>query len=450
MKKILSVFMAAILLAALFTGCNRNVNQGTTPQNNDGKTTIRYLNFKPEIATVYDEIAKAYSKETGNTLIVETAASGNYEQTLAAKMGTSEAPTLFQINGPKGYANWKDYCADLSNTELYKHLTDKSLAVTVNGKVYGIPYVVEGYGIIYNKAITDKYFALKDKSTEFKSMDEIKNFDSLKKLVEDMQKNADKLGIKGVFASTSLKTGEDWRWQTHLANIPVYYEFNENNVDLSGEATKTINFKYSENFKNIFDLYINNSTTDKKVLGSKIVDESMAEFALGQCAMVQNGNWAWSQINGIDKNTVKAENIKYLPIYIGVNGEEKQGLCIGTENFFAINSKAPEQEQKAAEEFIYWLFSSETGKRFVNEQLEFIAPFDTFTDEERPEDPLAQEVIKWMNNADVTTIPWNFTVFPSQTFKEDFGASLLQYAQGTKNWDKVKDDFTKSWKNESQ
>lgn len=450
MKKILSILMVIIMIASVFTGCNRNGNQGTTPQNNDGKTTVRYLNFKPEIATVYDEIAKAYNKETGNTLIVETAASGNYEQTLAAKMGTNEAPTLFQINGPKGYANWQDYCADLSNTELYKHLTDKSLAVTVDGKVYGIPYVVEGYGIIYNKEITDKYFALKDKSTEFKSMDEIKNFDSLKKLVEDMQKNADKLGIKGVFAATSLKTGEDWRWQTHLANIPVYYEFNENNVDLSGDATKTINFKYSENFKNIFDLYINNSTTDKKVLGSKIVDESMAEFALGQCAMVQNGNWAWSQINGIDKNTVKAENIKYLPIYMGIDGEEKQGLCIGTENFFAINSKASEQEQKAAADFMYWLFSSETGKKFVNEQLEFIAPFDTFTDEERPEDPLAQEVIKWMNNADVTTIPWNFTVFPSQTFKEDFGASLLQYAQGSKNWDKVKEDFTKSWKNESQ
>ena len=450
MKKFLSILMAIMMIATLFTGCNRNENQGTTPQSNDGKTTVRYLNFKPEIATVYDEIAKAYNKETGNTLIVETAASGNYEQTLAAKMGTTEAPTLFQINGPKGYANWQDYCADLSNTELYKHLTDKSLAVTVDGKVYGIPYVVEGYGIIYNKEITDKYFALKDKATEFKSMDEIRNFDSLKKLVEDMQKNADKLGIKGVFAATSLKTGEDWRWQTHLANIPVYYEFNENKVDLSGDATKTLNFKYSENFKNIFDLYINNSTTDKKVLGSKIVDESMAEFALGQCAMVQNGNWAWSQINDIDKNTVKAENIKYLPIYMGVDGEEKQGLCIGTENFFAINSKATEQEQKAAADFMYWLFSSETGKKFVNEQLEFIAPFDTFTDEERPKDPLAQEVIKWMNNADVTTIPWNFTIFPSQTFKEDFGASLLQYAQGTKKWEQVKSDFIKTWKNESQ
>lgn len=450
MKKIISVLIAICLLLTVFTGCNKNDDGGTTPQGNDGKTTIRFLNFKPEIAPYYDEIVKAYNSETGNTVIVETAASGNYEQTLAAKMGTSEAPTLFQINGPKGYANWKDYCADLSDTELYKHLTDKSLAITVDGKVYGIPYVVEGYGIIYNKEITDKYFALSEKSTEFKSMDDIKSFDSLKKLVEDMQKNADKLGIKGVFASTSLKTGEDWRWQTHLANIPIYYEFNDNNTDLSSDDTKTVNFKYSENFKNIFDLYINNSTTDKKVLGSKIVDESMAEFALGQCAMVQNGNWAWSQISKVDKNTVKAENVKYLPIYMGVEGEENQGLCIGTENFFAVNSKATAKEQQAAKDFMYWLFSSETGKKYVNEKLEFIAPFDTFKEDERPSDPLAQEVIKWMNNAEVTTIPWNFTVFPSQTFKEDFGASLLQYAQGSKEWDKVKEDFVKNWKNESQ
>ena len=176
----------------------------------------------------------------------------------------------------------------------------------------------------------------------------------------------------------------------------------------------------------------------------------MAEFALGQCAMVQNGNWAWSQINGVEQNTVKAENVKYLPIYMGIDGEENQGLCIGTENFFAINSKATEEEQQAAEDFMYWLFSSETGKKYVTEKLEFIAPFDTFTENERPSDPLAQEVIKWMNNADVKTIPWNFTIFPSQTFKDDFGSGLLQYAQGTKTWDEVEKIFVERWKSESQ
>lgn len=450
MKKLLSILMVISLFGTFFTACTRNDNQNPTGQSNEEKATVRFLNFKPEVANVYDEIAKAYKDETGNTLIVETAASGNYEQTLTAKMGTNEAPTLFQINGPKGYANWKDYCADLSDTELYKHLTDKSLAVMSDGKVYGIPYVVEGYGIIYNKAITDKYFALKNKSTEYKSMDEIKSFDALKAVVEDMQKNAKELGINGVFASTSLKTGEDWRWQTHLANIPVYYEFEDKNTDLTSDETKTIDFKYADNFKKIFDLYINNSVTDKKKLGSKIVDESMAEFALGQCAMVQNGNWAWGQIENVKGNVVEAENVKYLPIYMGLEGEENQGLCIGTENFFAINAKASDADQKAAEDFMYWLFSSETGKEFVTDELELIAPFDTFTEDERPEDPLAQEVFKWMNNADVTTIPWNFTVFPSATFKADFGAALLQYAQGTKSWDEVKNIFVERWKSESQ
>lgn len=447
MKKILSIIMVVCLISTFFTACNMDRNNGQTNKN---EAVVRFLNFKPEVASIYEEISKAYKEETGKTLIVETAASGNYEQTLAAKMGTKEAPTLFQINGPKGYVNWKDYCADLSETELYKHLTDKSLAVTVGGNVYGIPYVVEGYGIIYNKEITDKYFALEDRNTDFKSMDEIKSFDALKIVVEDMQKNASKLGIKGVFASTSLKTGEDWRWQTHLANIPLYYEFVKNDIDLTSNETETVKFEYSDNFKNIFDLYINNSVSDKKVLGSKIVDESMAEFALGQCAMVQNGNWAWSQISQVSGNKVKAENIKYLPIYMGISGEENQGLCIGTENFFAINSKTSEADRKATEDFIFWLFSSETGKNFVVNKLNLIAPFDTFEEDEKPSDPLAQEVISWMNNVEVTSIPWNFTIFPSQSFKSDFGAALLQYAQGTKEWADVKNLFVERWKSEYQ
>ena len=447
MKKILSIILSLCLIVSIFAACNKSDKNNNTTQKT---TTIRFLNFKPEVANVYEDIAKAYEKETGVKLIVETAASGNYEQTLTAKMGTNEAPTLFQINGPKGYTNWKNYCADLSNTELYRHLTDKNLAVTVDGKVYGIPYVVEGYGIIYNKEITDKYFALQDKKTDFKSMDDINSFNSLKSLVEDMQKNADKLGIKGVFASTSLKTGEDWRWHTHLANIPVYYEFNDNNVDLSGDKTNSIEFKYSENFKNIFDLYINNSVTNKKMLGSKIVDESMAEFALGQCAMVQNGNWAWSQISNVKGNVVKQENIKYLPIYMGINGEENQGLCIGTENFFAINSKASQEQQKATADFIYWLFSSKTGKDYVINKLDLIAPFDTFNENEKPKDPLAKEVINWMNKENINTIPWNFTIFPSQTFKNDFGSALLQYSQGTKKWENVKNTVVEKWKSESK
>lgn len=438
MKKILAILLT---LAIVFTlaAC------GAT----SGKGEVYYLNFKPEIAEIYEEIGKAYEKETGNKLKVVTAASGTYEQTLKSEIEKSDAPTLFQINGPRGYANWKDYCLDLKDSEIYKHLADKNLAVTVNGGVYGIPYVIEGYGIIYNNAIMEKYFALSGKATEFKSMDEVNSFAKLKAVVEDMTKNKDKLGITGVFASTSLQPGEDWRWQTHLANVPVFYEFKNNNVDLTGDATKTIKFQYAENYKNIFDLYINNSTVAPTLLGSKQVADSMAEFALGQAAMVQNGNWAWGQIKGVDGNVVKEEDIRFLPIYTGIEGEEKQGLSSGTENFFAVNAKASPEKQKQALDFIYWLFSSKTGKDFVTNKLGFIAPFDTFAENEKPTDPLAKEVLKWMSKEGSVNVAWNFTVFPSQKFKDNFGANLLQYAQGKTSWDDVKAQVIADWATES-
>lgn len=437
MKRWLCALAALVMLASL-TACGQKTDT----------LTVRYLNFKPEIAAKYEELARIYEEETGVKVVVETAANNTYEQTLTAKMATSDAPTLFQINGPRGYAAWKSYCADLSDTQLYQHLTDKSLALTDGDKVVGIPYVVEGYGIIYNRAIMDKYFALTDRQQQVNSVDEINNFDRLRTVVEDMQKHRDAIGIKGVFASTSLKSGEDWRWQTHLVNIPVYYEFADGKIDLTGDDVRTLQMKYADNLKNIFDLYTDNSVTDKKLLGSKTVSDSMAEFALGQCAMVQNGNWAWDQIDDVAGNTVDEEDVKYLPIYTGIEGEETQGLCIGTENYYAINSKATEEEQKAAADFIYWLYSSDTGKEYVTDEFGFIPPFDTFEEDEQPDDPLASEVLRYMKNTDVTTIPWNFTLFPSSKWKEDFGASLLSYVQGSKKFEDVITDAANSWKTE--
>ena len=441
MKKINKVLKVAVLSAAsalLLASCGGKK-----------QVTVRYLNFKPEVANVYQELAAAYEKETGVKVIVETAANNQYEATLMSKMATKDAPTLFQINGPRGYANWKDYCADLSNTEIYKHLSDKSLAVSANGKAYGVPYVVEGYGIIYNKAITDRYFALASKATSYSSMEEINSFAKLKALCDDMQANAKNLGIKGVFASTSLKAGEDWRWQTHLANVPVYYEFKNNKVDLGSDATKKIKFQYGNEFKNIFDLYITDSVTDRKALGTKTVTDSMSEFALEECAMVQNGNWAWGQVAGVSGNKVLPENVKYLPIYSGVEGEESQGLCTGTENFYCINSQATAEEQKATADFIYWLYSSPMGKDYVTNKLGFIAPFDTFAANERPTDPLAVEINNWMSKEGIESCSWNFTLFPSQRFKDDFGSDLLQYAQGTKSWADVADNVINNWAKES-
>jgi raffinose/stachyose/melibiose transport system substrate-binding protein len=267
-------------------------------------------------------------------------------------------------------------------------------------------------------------------------------------MIEDIMKK--ELGIDGVFASTSLSSGEDWRWQTHLLNVPLYYEYQNKDKHATLELldAKEIAFNYSNNYRNIFDLYTNNSLTDKKLLGSKSVADSMAEFALGKAAMVQNGNWAWSQISDVKGNTVKAEDIKMLPIYTGVKGEEKQGIAIGTENYFAINKNVSEEKRKASLSFLDWLFSSETGKKYVTEKLGFITPFNTFKDDEKPNDPLAREISRYLEDGDKEIIPWIFTGFPSENFKKETGNALLEYVQGAKKWEEVRDIVINKWKSE--
>ncbi len=456
MKKLSAIILCVVLILSLY-GCggNNNPSDTDTTSQNTGQSTsteIYFLNFKPEVSSVYEEIAAKYKEETGITVKVVTAASDTYEQTLTSEVAKKDAPTIFQINGPIGYQKWANYCADLSDTKLYSYLSDKSLAITEGNGVYGIPYVVEAYGIIYNEDILDRYFELTDRQTKVNSIEEITNFETLKTVVEDMTAHKSTLEIDGVFASTSFSSGNQWRWNTHLANVPLYYEFNENeNYDdptLAGLDTEEITFKYSENFKNIFDLYTNNSGTEKGLLGSKSIGDSMAEFALGKVAMVQNGTWAYKEISGVDGNIVDEDDIGFLPIYTGVEGEEKQGLCIGTENYLAINSKVSEEKQQASIAFLEWLFSSETGKEYVTEKLEFISPFNTFEDDEMPDDPLSEETIRWMNREGITSVPWIFTSFPSEVFKEDLSSALLEYVQGQTDWETVKDRTINSWKNE--
>lgn len=444
MKKTISFILSLIcaLSCVSLAGCGEK-----------DSAQVYFLNFKPESASVYEELAKKYEEEKGVKVKVVTAAANNYEQTLKSEIAKSSAPTIFQVNGPVGYEAWKSYCLDIKDSKLYDMLSDKSLAIKEGDGVYAIPYVVEGYGIIYNDAIMKKYFALPNKKTDLKSADEIDSFDKLKAVVEDMSKNLSALGIEGVFASTSLSSGEDWRWQTHLLNVPVYYEFadkNDENADLplavldAGE----IEYKYAENFENLFDLYINNSVTKPSLLGSKSVADSMAEFALGKAAMVQNGNWAWSQISGVEGNTVKKEDIKMLPLYTGAEGEKGQGICIGTENYLAINKNASEEQQKNSLDFLEWLFDSETGKKYVTEKLGFITPFSTFSEDELPDDPLAKEIARYMNDDAVKNIPWVFTGFPSEAFKKDTGSALLDYVQGDKKWEDVRKIITDKWKSE--
>lgn len=448
MKKSLLSLLSMMSAATLLAACGGS-DPGASSGNDGGETadagTVYYLNFKPEIADAIEDLAEAYTEETGIEVKMVTAASGTYEQTLKSEITKSAPPTVFFINGPIGYNNWKDYTLDLSQTDLYSWLVDKDLAITEDLSVYGLPITVEGYGIIYNNAVMDAYFASANKKTDYTSVDDINNFDALKAVVEDMTALKDELGIEGVFSSTSLASGEQWRFQTHLANLPIYYEYKDKDVDSLSE----IDFTHSKEYQNIFDLYLNNSTTAPGLLGSKTTTDSMTEFALGKSAMVQNGNWGWGQISGTEGNVVNEEDVHFMPIYIGAEGEESQGLAIGTENFLAINSQAAEEDIQASIDFVEWMYSSETGKDYVINEFGFIPTFNSFTEDEFPTDPLAQDVLASMNDEMQYSVPWSFTTFPSEQFKNDFGSALLMYAQEQATWDEVTETVIDSWAREA-
>lgn len=431
MKKITALSMAVMMAASMIPS--------VPVMAEEAKGSVYYLNFKPEQADQWVELGEKYTEETGVPVTVVTAASGTYESTLKSEMAKDEAPTLFQVNGPVGLASWKDYCYDLKDTEIYKQLTSEEFALTnEDGSVPGIAYVIETYGLIYNKALLNDYF--ETDGAVVKSVEEINSFDTLKAVADDIQAKKDDLGIEGAFTSAGFDASSDWRFKTHLANIPIYYEYQADGID----STDAIKGTYLENFKNIFDLYITDSTCEPSVLSSKTGEDAASEFALGEAVFYQNGTWAY---NDIKDNEVADEDMGMLPIYIGVEGEENQGLCTGSENYWCVNSKASEEDIQATLDFLNWVITSDEGRTSLSQEMGFVTPFKTFDGNFESENPLVVDANKYIADGK-TSVAWNFTTMPSEEWKNQVGSAMLEYAQGTGEWDAVEKAFVDGWATE--
>ncbi len=441
MKRKMATVIAAGLTVTALTAALAGCSAGGDGDGGDAEGKVYYLNFKPEQADDWVALAAEYTEETGVQVDVQTAASGTYETTLKSEMAKSNAPTLFQVNGPVGLASWKDYVADLSDTAVYEHLNDQSVALTGDdGEVLAIPYVVETYGIIYNKKIVNDYIALGDSSVS--SIDEITDFATLSSVVEGIQAHKDDLGIEGAFTSAGFDSSSDWRFKTHLANIPLYWQFKADGV--TGQPAE-INDSYLDGYQDIFDLYINNATVDPSTLSGKTIEDSNSEFALGKAAFYQNGTWAYGDVSG---QAVADEDLGMLPIYIGAEGEENSGLVTGSENYWVVNNESSEADQQATKDFLEWVITSDTGRDTLANTMGFVTPFDTFGDY-LPANPLVRADAEY-TAAGKTAVTWNFTVMPSEEWKNGVGQALLQYAQGTGDWDAVETAYVDGWATEYQ
>lgn len=414
MKRTVSIILIALMITVLFAGCMKK----------DDKANVYYLNFKPEQDAAWQALAKKYSAEKGVDVKVVTASQGTYEQTLTAEIDKSEAPTLFQISGAIALDSWEDYCMDLTNTELHKELTSNDFALQKDGRVYGIAYVYEGYGIIVNKKLLSKAGY---------SMNDIKNFNGLKRVAEDITRRKKDLGFSA-FASSGLDSSSSWRFAGHLANMPLFYEFREDKIVSQPSSIKGT---YLNQFKEIWDLYTKNSTVDASTLTAVTGDQAIAEFKGEKAVFYQNGTWSYTDIKSIGD-----ENIGYIPIYTGID-DENMGLACGTENYWAINKKASEADRKATLDFLTWVVTSEEGTTALAQDMGFVSPFK----KAKKVDNVLSNIMNDYVNEGKYTVSWDFNYTPNvDVWRADLVSALAAYSAGKGDWDAVKKAFVDNWK----
>ncbi len=438
-KNILTLGLASLMSVSMLAGCGDK--QTVTPDAStssavEGKGSVYYLNFKPEADAQWQELASIYTEETGVPVTVVTAASGQYEATLKSEMAKSEVPTLFQVNGPVGLAAWKDYCYDLKGTAVDGELASKDFELMNGDQVAGIGYCMESYGLIFNKNLLEQAGY---------SQEDIKSLDDLVKVSEDITKRSDELGFSA-FTSAGMDGSSDWRFKTHLANLPIYYEYVSEGV-LDSDAIKGT---YLDQYRKVWDMYVNNATCNPTQLSTKTGDDAVADFLMEKAVFYQNGTWAYNDVADIGD-----ENLGYLPIYFGVE-DDKEGLCTGTENYWCVNAKAEQDDIDATLAFMHWAVSSETGLKAMcggegampsgDAGMGLSLPFKGNLESNNLLVNLANSYVK----EGKTPIAWTFTTMPSEEWKNGVGSALTTYAadQTDANWDKVVKAFVDGWKEE--
>ena len=441
MKKLIALLLAVVMVMGLAACGSKTTTETKAPTEakvdtpaTEAKTdapaaagSVYYLNFKPEADAAWQDLAKVYTDKTGVKVTVVTAASGTYDTTLTAELDKDAAPTMFQAGNQGAIDAYGEWCLDLRDTDVYKEMTTDDFNLKgEDGSVLSIGYCYESFGIIVNKALLEK---------AGHSLDEITNFESLKAVADDIHARASELGFDA-FTSAGLDGSSSWRFSGHLLNMPLFYQFRDDNVT---KQPATITNKYLDNFKAIWDLYTTDSATTGAALTTATGDQAEAEFGKGEAVFYQNGTWEYGNLTGTFG--MNPDDLAMIPIYCGVEGEEKAGLCSGTENCWAVNKEAAPEDIQATLDFMKWVVTSEEGTTMLAEEF---GPCP-FKNAKTPENVFFADANKLVADGNYT-VTWAFNWTPGV---DDFRAAVVdamtQYTSGTGDWAAVETAIVDGW-----
>lgn len=399
-------------MLVLLVGCSASSEEETK--------TIEIFQFKVEIADAMEDLKVEYEKShPGIKLDIRTVGGGSdYGASLRAKFASGEEPDIFNIGGYNEMEMWQEYLEDLSDEPWVQDM--KELAkepMTKDGKLYGQPMNLEGYGFIYNKELFEKA-----------------GIDQLPTTLPELEEAAQKLESAGI---TPFANGYQESFVLGNHNVNVAFANQEDpGAFIQGLSGGTETFANNEVFAQWLDLldltlkYSNRNplTTD--------YNTQVTMFASGEAAMMQQGNWTQVQIDGINPDI----DMGILPMPINEVSNDK--LFVGVPNNWVVNRNSEVKEE--AKEFLNWLVTSDTGKEFMTKRFKFIPAFDSVEVATEDIGVLGMEVLKYTDEG--KTLTWNWFRFPNGMSPE-FASAMQAYIGGKTDTDEMLETFQVNWDN---
>ncbi|MEH7387397.1 ABC transporter substrate-binding protein [Bacillus sp. JJ1521] len=422
MKRIL-LLVSMFLVIGILGACS---DKEKTGGKGDGGTkeetvTLNMMQFKVEIADQLQAMIDEYEKEHPNIKIkLETVGGGaDYGAALKAKFASGDEPDIFNNGGFKELELWKERLADLSDEPWVEHVLPigKVPMTDTDGKLYGMPVNLEGYGFVYNKDLFEKA-GVKESPKTF----------------SELKEAAEKLEAAGI-TPFSAGYGEWWVIGQHLLNIPFAQQDDPVKFieGLYAGTEKIVGNQHFKDFQNVLDLelkYANDNplTTD--------YNTQVTLFASGETAMLQQGNWTENMIYEINPEI----NMGFLPIAMTDDEATANRLPVGVPNNWVLNKNSKHLQE--AKDFLNWMVSSETGKRFITEEFAFIPAFDNI--EPTGLGDLGLSILEY--SKEDKTVPWTWFRWPDGANMEK-AAAIQEYAAGKIDYNQLLARFQETWDN---
>lgn len=448
MKKVLWIVLALLIIAGTFAACNNNnvtpsqtgtnsTEQGASQSAANEPVSISILQYKVEIVDQLNAAIEAYRSVAPNvTITLETVGGGDdIGPTLKARLQSGTLPTIYNVGGPADVELYEDYLEDLSDQPWVQNAAEGTLNnATKDGKIYGMPYAIEGFGFVINREIFET--AGVDVTT-MNSFEGIEN--AFKKVQEGIKDGSLKEKYPELEAVVELPAGESWVLGDHAANIALAPEFEEDPFK-AAQATE-VKWTYGDAYKDYIDLQIKYSKWADNPSGALAVtyaDEVQGGIALERVACIQQGNWIYNDVATIDETVANKLTMVAAP----VKGYKEDSIFTLIPMYWCVSSQAADAERQAAKDFLNWLYHSEEGMRITVEEFGFIPAFTSYGDM-YPSDPLAQSIKTFVEEGKTMFAP--FKGYPDGWATNVIGARVQGYIEGKLTWEEALKQAGDEW-----